>query len=285
VILSAFVPIGVIGAILAQGGFVLFVLPLMTVIVQLLIFTGVVHHRYYDIEVRAARTGDLATAAAEHDRLALLGELSATIAHEVRNPLTGIRSLTQLMAEPELDDDKRVRYAGVIMGEVTRLDRIVGNLTDLARRSAGAGVVQNGDTPVAPLFDDLMLLVESRARRSDVEVTATHTDVVVRAPREALAQALLNLILNAIAHAPPRSKVTLRAEHHADGSTLSVSDHGPGVAPEERSRIFEPFHTRGGTGLGLTVVRRLATEHGWTVGVGDAEGGGADFRIHIPDAA
>ena len=279
-VLSGLVPIGVTGAILAQGAFVLIILPVLTVTVLLLIFFGVVHHRFYDIEVRAARTGDLAAAAAEHDRLALLGELSATIAHEVRNPLTGIRSLTQMIAEPTVEDDRRVRYAGVILDEVTRLDRIVGNLTDLARRSS-RGTAQNAATELGPLFEDLRLLVDARARRAAVTVRIDAGVPIVNAPREALAQALLNLLLNAIAHAPANSTVTLRSVDD-EGVTMSVSDEGPGVPDGERDRIFEPFHTRGGTGLGLTVVRRLADEHGWHVTVTNADRGGAVFSIHVP---
>lgn len=279
-VLSGLVPIGVTGAIFAQGAFVLIILPVLTVMVLLLIFTGVVNHRFYDIEVRAARTGELAAAAAEHDRLALLGEISATIAHEVRNPLTGIRSLTQMIAEPVVDDAKRVRYAGVILDEVTRLDRIVGNLTDLARRSSTTR--STAETDLVTLFEDLRLLVDARARRGQVNVSIETAVRTVHAPREALAQALLNLLLNAIAHAPVASTVTLQSTLRGAGVTISVSDEGVGVPDAERERIFEPFQTRGGTGLGLAVVRRLAEEHGWSVAVANSDGGGAVFSLHIP---
>jgi signal transduction histidine kinase len=283
-VLSGFVPIGVIGAILAQGSFVIVVLPMLTIVIMLLIFSGVVFHRYYDIEIRAARTGDLATAAAEQDRLALLGELSATIAHEVRNPLTGIRSLTQMMAEPDVNEQKRIHYADVILGEVTRLDRIVGNLTDLARRS-GRGGTQPADAALSALFDDLRLLVEARAQRSGVTIEVDETDSVVHVSREALAQALLNLLLNAIAHAPADTTVRLAAARNGSAHIVTVSDEGPGVPADERERIFEPFNTRGGTGLGLTVVKRLADEQGWTIRVEDAPGGGARFSLILPAAA
>ena len=282
--LGGIVPLAVLGSILLEGGFVLFVLPVLTVIIQLMLFYGVVYHRYYDIEVRAARTGELAAAAAEHDRLALLGELSATIAHEVRNPLTGIRSLTQLIAESPLDDERRGRYTGVILDEITRLDRIVGNLTDLARRSAAdnAAAVH---TPVATLFEDLIMLVAPRARRADVSLHAQPTGMSVLAPRDALAQALLNLLINAVAHSPAHGTVHLQAESVNDHIDLVISDAGPGVPAEQRARIFEPFTSTGGTGLGLAVVRRLAQEHEWTIAVDDAPGGGARFTLRIPAAA
>jgi len=285
-LLTVVVPVGVVGAMLLEGGFVFYALPIMTIAIQLLVFTGIVYHSFYDIEVRAARTGELAAGAAEQDRLALLGELAATIAHEVRNPLTGIRSLTQRIGEEPLDQERRRRYTDVVLGEISRLDRIVGNLTDIARRTTTNGAATRGPTALAPLFEDLQLLVEARARRTGVSIVTAPGELVVHASREALAQALLNLLLNAVAHAPPHSTVELSAARVNDGVLLRVRDHGPGIPPEQRARIFEPFHTeRGGTGLGLAVVRRLAEEHGWTVDVADATGHGAEFRVLVPAAS
>jgi signal transduction histidine kinase len=279
------VPIAVVGVILLGGSFLLYVMPLLTILIQFLIFVGVVHHRFYDIEVRAARSGELAAEAAEQERLALLGELSATLAHEIRNPLTGMRSLAQRLTEPHVTDERRTRYAGVMLGEIGRLDRIVGNLVDLGRRSVVRGSAP-AVTELDPLFADLTLLVGARARRSSVTVERDSKGLSAAAPRDALAQALLNLMLNAVAHTPPGGAVRVTASAAADGSVeVRVSDTGPGVPLDARQQIFEPFHTRGlGAGLGLAVVRRLARELGWTVGVDDAAGGGACFHIRIPGA-
>jgi signal transduction histidine kinase len=282
--LFALVPAAVIGVIVLQGAFLLYAMPLITVLVQFLIFHGVIHHRFYDIEVRAARTGELATQAAEQERLALLGELSATLAHEIRNPLAGIRSLAQRLAEPELDGDRRGRYAGVVLGEIGRLDRIVTNLLDVSRRTA-VKAAPGEETPLAPLFDDIALLVEARARRAGVTVERQAGRLVAAAPRDALAQALLNLVLNALAHTPPDGRVELSARQVAGVVEIRVRDTGPGVPAEARAHIFEPFHTRGiGAGLGLAVVRRIARELGWEITVGDAEGGGAVFTLRVPPA-
>jgi signal transduction histidine kinase len=283
--LLVLVPIVVVGIILLGGSFLLYVLPPVTILIQFLIFIGVVHHRFYDIEVRAARSGELAAQAAEQERLALLGELSATLAHEIRNPLTGMRSLTQRLAEPHVDDERRMRYAGVILGEVARLERIVGNLLDVGRRRV---VRADGAerTPLRPLFDDLLLLVDGRARRAQVTVERAATSAIAAAPRDALAQALLNLLINAITHTPPDGRVRLAVYEHDDGRIeIRVSDTGPGVPPDVREAIFEPFHTHGlGAGLGLAVVRRLAQELGWQVGVGEADAGGACFHVTLPAA-
>lgn len=277
------VPVAVVGVVMLRGAFLLYAMPVVTILIQFLIFIGVVHHRFYDIEVRAARSGELAAQAAEQERLALLGELSATLAHEIRNPLTGVRSLTQRLGEPAVADERRRRYAGVILGEVGRLERIVENLLSVSRRNVTRRD-SSAATPLAPLFEDLLLLVDARARRAGVDVAFSPTAAVAAAPRDALAQALLNLLLNAVAHTPEGGRVRLVAVPGGDGSVeVQVTDTGPGVPMDARDEIFEPFHTRGvGAGLGLAVVRRLARELEWGTAVSDGPGGGACFSLRIP---
>jgi signal transduction histidine kinase len=278
-------PLGLIGGVVTDGGHATYFLPLAMVWIQLLIFVGVSRLRFYDIEVRASRSGELAAAAAEQERLAVLGELSASVAHEVRNPLTGMRSLAQRLAEDEVDDAKRRRYAAVIIEEAERVERIVANLLGFARR-ATVTREPGAQTPLAPLFDDLLLLVEAHARKGGVTVAADARGAVAAAPREALAQATLNLVLNAIRHTPSGGSVRLGTRAAADAVEVVVSDTGPGVPAGERERIWEPFRSEGGgTGLGLAVVRRLARELGWEARVGDAPGGGAEFSIRVPAVA
>jgi len=239
--------------------------------------------RFYNIEVRAARSGELAAQAAAAERLALLGEVSASIAHEVRNPLTGMRSLAQTLAdEADVEPERRRRYARVVLDEIGRLERMVNNLLSVARRTPPS--YSNGRTELAPLFEDLGLLVQSQAARGDVTLDMQARDASVSAPREALAQALLNLLLNAIAHTPRGGRASLLARPDGDSVVLVVRDTGPGIPQAERERIFQPFTTTsdGGVGLGLSLVRRLADELGWTLEVDDAPHGGAELRVTVP---
>lgn len=276
-------PLAVVAALLTGARiFFTYGVPLAIVASHFAVFVGVVRLRFYDVEVRVVRSGEIAGRAGEVERLAAVGELAASVAHEVRNPLTGMRSLAQRIAEEAPDPERWRRYAEVIVEEVGRVDRIVGSLLSLARRTT-LGPWSSEATPVDALFDDLLLLTAARAARSGVTVRAAKTGVVAPAPRDALAQALLNLLLNALEHTPRGGVVTLAAEA-TDGVVLRVSDTGPGIPPGERARIFEPFHTMGmdGTGLGLSVVRRLASELGWCLEVSSAPGGGAELVIHVP---
>lgn len=292
--------VAALGIAIGAAAFFTYVMPLVIIGVHFGIFGGIVWLNYYDIEVRAARTGEIASRAAEAERLAAVGEMSASIAHEIRNPLAGIRSLAQRMAEESIDGARTKRYAGVIVEEAGRLDRIVGDLLVLARR--GTPRAHTGElTALRTLFDDVVLLTTSRAERAGIRLVTRAHNLTAAAPREALAQALLNIVLNAIAHSPAGGTVTLEATNvNGTGVTpaaptqssagaavnsvrITVRDQGPGVPPAERDRIFEPFHTMGtdGTGLGLSVVRRLARELDWRVDVRDAPGGGAEFALTI----
>ncbi|MEJ2152288.1 MAG: ATP-binding protein [Gemmatimonadota bacterium] len=277
-------PLVVVGGVLLGAEFFLYTMPLLTVMLHVLLFVGVVFWRFYDIEVRAARSGEIATQAAELERMAVVGELTASFAHEVRNPLTGVRSLAQRLAEEDIADDSRRRYAGVIVREVERVEQIVAQLLDVARRrktrSASGAVTQ-----LEPLFEDLRLLLGSRASRSAVSLNVDSAGLAVRAAREHVAQALLNLLLNAIDHSPPQGRVELAAEkgNGADTVTIYVRDEGPGIPPVDYERIFEPLYSSAeGTGLGLSVVRRLAVDLGWEVEIGEATSGGAEFRLVLP---
>src|SRR5690606_36090041 len=122
----------VVGHALGVEPFFRYVMPLGTIAIHFIIFLGVARLRFYDIEVRVARSGEIASRAGELERLAAVGELAASVAHEVRNPLTGMRSLAQRMAEEPLDPERLRRYASIVVEEASRLDRIVGSLLSLA---------------------------------------------------------------------------------------------------------------------------------------------------------
>lgn len=280
IVLLAFLliaPISVVASLLVHGyGFILYGMPVITMLVLLLTFYGITRLQFYDIEVRVRRTGDIAASASQTERLAVLGELAATIAHEVRNPLTGVRSLAQRIAEEDVPADKRARYAEVILEETARVERLVNNLLDVSRKPS---LSVSSSTSLDVLFEDLKLLVGSRAADKGVVIETKADDAVVKAPREALAQVLLNLLINAIAHTPPGSKIRMCA----DGNVITIVDQGPGIPTSEREKIFDPFYTTSvdGTGLGLSVVRHLARENNWQVTVDDGQDGGARFKLTV----
>jgi signal transduction histidine kinase len=275
----------VMSVLMVQPSGTIVLIPLVASIAQLLVLIGTVRFQLYSFDARVERTAGLAGQAAERERLAVVGELAATVAHEIRNPLTGVRSLAQRLAQEPVDEERRRRYAQLIVDEVLRVDGIVSNLLAIARPSpTDRESVET--TSLVELFDDLELLVADRAERQGVALAFAAAEAEVSVWRAPLAQVLLNLLLNAIAHTPRGGRVEMSSWTDDEDLVIGVRDQGPGIPVDERERVFEPFYTgTGGSGLGLAVVRRVSEERGWRVDVTDARGGGAELRITVPARA
>jgi len=209
-------------------------------------------------------------------QLAALGEMSAVLAHEIKNPLAAVKGHAQLLAEQVPGDDKRRKGVDRVLEGVLRLESIVLQLLDFAR----SGVLRPEPTSPAALL-----------REATDEVApgrfAISTD---GAPQSAsldaglMRRALVNVLRNALQASPDDSLIDASVRRVASTLVFAVRDHGPGIPETERERVFEPFVTTRiqGAGLGLAVVRRVVALHGGEVRVEDAPGGGALVSIVIP---
>jgi two-component system sensor histidine kinase HydH len=227
--------------------------------------------------VRSLRQRELLRDRLERERrLAALGEMSAVLAHEIRNPLASLKGHAQLLEEslPEGTGDRD--KAGRVVREAVRLERLTSDLLQFVR----TGSIDRRETDPAALLREAV--EEAGADRIDLRVDGAPPVWPLDADR--LRQALSNLLRNAVQAGGEGSRVA--AEATVDGGRLwfVVRDRGEGIPPGERERVFEPFHTTRvrGTGLGLAVARRVVEAHGGTIEVRDREGGGAEFRVGIP---
>jgi two-component system sensor histidine kinase HydH len=209
---------------------------------------------------------------AHERRLASLGEMSAVLAHEIRNPLASLKGNAQLLAELLPEGAKPRAKADRVVAEAVRLENLTNDLL---------AFVRTGELARAPV-DPAALLREAAASvgaEIAVESTAAPASWSLDGPR--MLQVLTNLIDNAVQAGPP-----VRARVAASGRRLvfEVADRGPGVDPADAERIFEPFFTKRtqGTGLGLAVARRVVELHGGTIAVDAEPGGGARFRVEVP---
>jgi two-component system sensor histidine kinase HydH len=207
--------------------------------------------------------------------LAALGEMSAVLAHEIRNPLASLKGHAQLLAERVEDDPALARKVARIVDEAQRLETLTHGLLDFAR----TGRLELGEADPAAL----LRRCADACTHAQVEVDAAGAPSRFRLDAPKLERVLGNLLDNA-AQAAPGATVEARVHGDARQLVFEVRDHGPGVPPEERARIFEPFHTTRtrGTGLGLAVTRRIVEQHGGTIEVLEAAGGGACFRVTLP---
>jgi len=219
------------------------------------------------------------------ERLSTLGNMAATVAHEVRNPLNAISmGLQRLKVEfqPTDDQDQYSHLTELMLGEVHRLNSIVEQFLSLARPldiKPEAFLVQD-------VLHELATLVEGEAQQSKVRirVVAPLTLPPIKADREYLRQTLLNLILNGLQAMPEGGTLTLEANKSNGNILISVTDTGTGIAPENRTLIFEPYFTTKpkGSGLGLAITRRIIEAHGGTITVFSEAGQGCRFQIALP---
>lgn len=219
--------------------------------------------------------------------------LLGTISHELRTPATILRGLAGHLAAQweELDDDGRRALVGRLVDNAEHLAELVERVLELARLERGAIDGTAHDLRLASWLPELEREWNLMSPDHVVRVEVAE-DAVVRCHPTALRQILTNLVSNAQRYAPSGTTVRVRAGRDDEQVVLQVLDEGPGVAPEDRLRIFEPFYrgagdhvTRtSGFGIGLTVVQRLAGLVGAVVHVQDGGTGGADFRVRF-DAA
>jgi signal transduction histidine kinase len=219
------------------------------------------------------------------ERLSALGNLAATVAHEIRNPLNAISmGLQRLKVEfqPTDDQEQYSRVTELMLGEVHRLNSIVEQFLSLARPLE----IKPEALRVQDVLNDLATLVEGEAHQSKVQirVVALPTLPPLKADREYLRQTLLNLILNGLQAMPEGGTLTLKANTSNGNFLISVTDTGIGIAPENRMRIFDPYFTTKpkGSGLGLAIARRIIEVHGGTITVFSDADQGCCFQICLP---
>jgi nitrogen-specific signal transduction histidine kinase len=200
-----------------------------------------------------------------NDRLRAIGQLSAGVAHEIRNPLAGIATTAEVLSGKLGPDDDRTRYTRVILDEVTRLDSIVRNLLAFAKPPRPT----IAPCAVDELLDRIRGLVSDQAQARGVELRASASDASIACLADAsqITQVLLNLALNAVQACGTGECVTVSARAETAGARewilIDVEDNGPGVPREIRATLFDPFVTMRsqGTGLGLAISRQIVEDH------------------------
>ncbi len=227
---------------------------------------------------------------ARQERLALLGEMAAGIAHEIRNPLSSILLFSTMLERAASSGADCLTLAGKVLTGVRTLEGIVGDILAFAGSDAD-GSAHFVETDLCPIVRDVVALatVQAEAKSATVATTLPSSPAMVIGHTTQLRRAILNLTLNAVEAVDDggRIRVALHHDRVTGWVWCSVTDNGPGVPQQWIERIYDPFFTTkpDGTGLGLAIVHRIARSHGAELRVENLSTGGAKFTLGLRAAA
>lgn len=241
-----------------------------------------------EVNQMAATIVDMQTKMVEQERLAAAGEMVTRLAHNIRNPLAGIRGLSETTIEMNRDDTETIGCQQRIIATVDRFEKWLRDL----QQSVSPLTVNVRPVAIEQLLDDtvtaLRPMLERRGISVRVEVEPALKEVSVDGMH--LEQAVVSLVTNAAQASAPGQEVQIRAEHIPDEPghwRLVVQDEGAGIAPEIREKIFEPYFTTkpDGNGIGLAMTQKVVRLHGGRLSVLSEVGHGSRFEIRLPGAA
>ena len=222
------------------------------------------------------------------DKMSSLGRVAAGIAHEIRNPLSGINiyidTLEKLLVKPG-EDEKVDKIIAQLKSASNKIENVIRRVYDFARPTEPCFVLTDINQPVT----EAIALAATILRKKGVQVE-TDLDPALppcRLDAQLMEQVLLNLITNAaetLENSPGQGRIGIQTRQNKNGLQICVEDSGPGVPEEFREKIFDPFYTtkHGSSGIGLSISQRIVEDHGGTLSVGPGKWGGAAFTIELP---
>jgi two-component system sensor histidine kinase KdpD len=240
---------------------------------------------------RATLDAQVARAQLEAERSQARAALFSSVTHDLRTPLASIKTAVTglLQDDVELDPEARRELLGTVLEETDRLNRLVGNILELAKVRAGALVPAKQPTSLDEVVESVLHRMAPSLRRVRLRTILREAPEVPIDPVQ-IDQVLSNLLENAARFSPPGGEVVVSVAPWRSGVQVRVADQGPGIAPEERERVFEAF-ARGGSslpdaggssGLGLAIARAIVLAHGGMIRIEGAPGGGTAVVFELP---
>ncbi|MFN3199627.1 MAG: response regulator [Bradymonadia bacterium] len=218
------------------------------------------------------------------EKLSSIGQLSAGVAHEINNPLSGVMSCFKALRKGHVPDDRQDEYLDTIEDGLYRIKQTVQGLLDYARqRTAMPTLVDVGEV-IAACLRLVNPALHKKRQRVSCEITAG--TMCVHADKSQLMQAVVNVLLNGSYAAPEDSVMEIARVEDVERLGVAIRDEGPGIPAEIKDRLCDPFFTTKpegeGTGLGLSVTQGIITAHGGTLEFGDRPEGGAEVTLWLP---
>lgn len=221
------------------------------------------------------------------ERLSLIGEMAASVAHEIKNPLGSIKGAVQIIRDKLTADEEKSEFLEIIEKEANRLDNVVGDFLSYSRPSpANISVIKISD-----VIGSVARQLSFECRKRGVKIAIGCVDsLMIKGDADKLQQVFLNIMLNAVYALSEGGLIEINCERITQNSRdfieTIIKDNGPGIPPERLKRIFYPFFTTRseGTGLGLSIAKAIVTEHEGTIEASSRVGEGTIFNIKLPAA-
>jgi signal transduction histidine kinase len=222
------------------------------------------------------------------DKMASLGRVAAGMAHEIRNPLSGINiylNMLKKLHHKNGSEEKVIQILGRIQSASNKIESVIRRVMDFAKPGEPKLTLTDLNIPVTEAIK--LSAVTMRKSGIVLEKALSENLPLCNADPTLIEEMVLNLLNNAAGAMKPMAagkKIVVTSSVEDDGIILTVSDSGPGIASEIKDKIFDPYFTTksDGTGIGLSISHRIVTDHGGSLTVSDSELGGAEFRIEIP---
>jgi signal transduction histidine kinase len=228
----------------------------------------------------------------QHELQQIKNDVMALVSHEMRTPLTAIQGMSELLAQFELDPERRREMSLAIHDEAKRLTHMINEYLDITRLESGTTVLRRSAVRIEALVERTLLMLDPLATERGIRLTRRLDSSVlpVLADADLLSRAIGNLASNAIKYSPSQTEVVISARNSAGGVSIEIADQGHGIPEGSLNRVFEKFYRVSrvqdvdvpGTGLGLALVREVAELHGGSVTVRSSEGAGSVFTFWLP---
>lgn len=215
-------------------------------------------------------------------RLSLIGQMAAGVAHEIKNPLASIKGAMEILADPETGEANRSEFTQIAVNEIKRIDRTVTNFLQFGRPQMTKLEKQN----IPPLVSSVVRQLTPQATKQGVTIKLeAPSSLEVMVDHQQFHQVCLNLLLNALEASPENSNIIVTLSEISKHLCLVITDSGPGISPEDKHRLFEPFFTTKstGTGLGLAIVKAIVDSHNGTIEISSEPAGGTTVRVCLPE--
>ena len=233
------------------------------------------------------------------DRLAVVGELTSTLAHEVRNPLGSIRGAVEIIVDQSTSQEKRLEFSKILVEETERISTVLENYLSFAKKKKQ----QESEYVFQEIIKNVVMMLgpQARKRKIEIESIVPHDPILLKGDPNDLWQIQMNIILNAVQAIVEHGKIIVKLEEITSVNSgnssrvsntaasnrvlrLSISDTGPGISNDDLDRIFKPFYSTkaNGSGLGLSIVKRISDSNDWVIEINSRKNSGTEFVINIP---